>query len=362
MMVYLAVMFASVAPLYLWESAQLKCHRLLTAQNRARVIKTVCLLASYIVMILPFLLRSTSVGADTLRYRSHFYSVDFFSNYEPGFHYLSRFLRIFTGSFEVYLMLITAVFLSLTTFVIYRTASGIYISVLSYHCLFLYALGFSAIRQFAAMALSACGLMIIINVRRSLGSILLAVAMLCLAVTFHISAAVTFVLLLPLCLKLHAKFMAIATAVSGVLFLFRNVISAVLIALLRPENLDYAAYTSKWGLSTIVFIVIMLVMNFLPGEKHLSTRQSMEARSCLDVQTGISGILFAGLLLNLFFAWIPSHFRLTQYVYLALALLLGKDDRIRGKRLYVLTAILVLYYGYMLYRDPIAIVPYRLMF
>ncbi|MDI9470855.1 MAG: EpsG family protein [Bacillota bacterium] len=362
MIVYLMFMFLSAAPLFIWENKPFACSRLEAAQKNGKRVELLFFVLGYAATLLPYVLRSTAVGADTLRYRSHFYSTLFFSKYEPGFYLFSSFLRLFTSSFEVYLLIITTLSQSLLLFAMHRNAQNRFISILSYHCFFLFALGFSALRQFAAFALVACGLMIILEDRRSRKHVAIGVGLLLLAASFHITAAIVLLILIPIYIDLNRKFAILAASLSALLFLLRDPLLSVLAPLLRPDTQVYAQYTNKWGLSTILFVALMLLLNYLAGQGLTEATDEKRKEESLDIPMRIANLLFVCLIFNLFYSWVPAHFRLTQYFYLALVLLLGRDERIRGKKQLILAAILILYYSYILLKDNIAIIPYRFMF
>lgn len=279
--------------------------------------------------------------------------------------------------FNFYSDVLIALALLLIFYAFYRMQANKWLGVWLFQALYAYGLMFSALRQSMALGISALALSILYSAKVDWFHRLTPVLLIMVASLFHYSAIFCLSLVFIWYLRNHPSFYIPLVAVSLLLMFFGNNVLNFLLKLIDGKS-HYADYKLKWGFYNIVFIVALFLVYFLPRflefKRTIIKKENNSSRirhiaplphffRTLGVyERVLFHILLCTLIFNLFFVWIPSHYRITVYFYLAFILVLMRAFDMKRKTDWIIVALSLVNYGYVLVRDVIGIVPYVFSF
>jgi hypothetical protein len=321
-----------------------------SAKHRARLYGMVYLAVS--LLIIGFAVcRDITVGADYARYGSHYYTGRIFYSYEPGFSLLSKAIASISTDFNLFSDIILALPLGTILVSIYRNRRERWLSIALLQTFFIYAVMLSAMRQAVAYAFVFLAVTVLLNAENKQVRRILPVVLIFIAVTMHYSAVSALALVLARQIKTRRWLYGPIVGISLFAFLFRKQLLNAILSLLTGKQ-HYMDYEPDWGLTTIALLLGLLILTLLPR-----LRKSDEPYTP-DEYTLIHTLLLA-LIFNIFFSWIPAHYRITQYFFLGLVLLLPKVFKRKRPGDWLMLAGTVLYYMYVLQMNDMKILPYR---
>lgn len=133
--------------------------------------------------------RDISVGTDTIGYFSHFETIS--SGYiipvEPGWIYLNQFISTLGGTYETFMIFISALILFPLLFIIYKTSNNPIFSVFLYYTTYLYFYSFNITRQALAITIVFLSFFFLLSKKKK---ILIPLGLILLASTLHTSALI----------------------------------------------------------------------------------------------------------------------------------------------------------------------------
>ena len=369
---YIVVVLVSTAPLA-WIELFAETKRTSNWSLRKRKYQNLTLFTAWFTLFCFAAFRAISVGADYSRYRSHYYSDQFFSSYEPLFRIFSGMLYPLVPDFNLYSDVLIALALLLVFYAFYRMQDNKWLGVCLFQALYAYGLMFSALRQSVAIGLCTLALSILYSSKSNALYRIIPVLMIIIASLFHYSAIFCLGLVLIWYVRNHPIFYIPFIAISLLLMFFGNNILNFLLNLIDGKS-HYADYTLKWGPYTIVFIITLFLVFFLPRFLEFSRKDT--AKNNKSFMNGLTSliprffralgvfekvlfhVLLVTLIFNICFVWIPSHYRITIYFYMGIILVLMKTFDTNRKTDWAIVILSLANYVFLLLRDVIGIVPY----
>ena len=314
--------------------------------------KVFCIIAS-LQWILLSGLRHISVGTDNYSYKLsfettannswtklgyNFIDVMFYGadGKDPGYSLFEKTVQIFTTDYQIYLVMIAAVFtIPLGTW-IYKNSSEPFISFLIYSCLFYSFFAITGHRQTIATALAILIGYKFIKDRHFWPFLILVL----LAMTIHKSAIVFLPFYFIANKKITRKYIVIISGIILISFIFRNKIMVLLGTLMGYEN-----YIEQYeGAGAWTFTMLLLLMTIVVIWKH-----KIMLSNNLQVTHYINALFLASVFLPLTFVD-PSAMRVVQYYSIFIILLVPEIIKAFNKRertivYYVGTTLLISFFA-----------------
>lgn len=355
MFIYLAVLLISVLPLYFAENTLSFSGE--NGQLQKKKQYWLFFLASSFILVFFALARDITVGADYQRYGTHFYSGRIYNRYEPAFGILCRIVGSLTDNFNLFSDIILGLALSMILLSIALNKTANWLSLLLFQSLYTYALCFSAMRQAAALGLVMPAISLLLNAENKFLRWVAPLLLIFVATGFHYSAIISLVYYMAVLIQRQWRWYIPILLGAALIFFFHNQILNFLLSLVSSKA-HYAGYQPDWGKVTIALLCAFLLCVFLPRLR----KNKAENSELNEAESTLLNLLFLALIFNLFFSWVPSHYRVTQYFFLGISLLLPKVFQKDRPGDWLAIAVAVLYYGYTLHANDIAVVPYRFSF
>lgn len=159
----------------------------------SRVLSSIPFVIGICLLLFPLALRSKYVGTDTYNYYEIFYLISSFSHpfdyeyTEPGYILLNKIVGDFNYGAPVVIFTAALITLMLFSIFIWRYSSNYLLSISTLCGLSYYSLMYNTVRQFIAMGIAYLALHYLLK-----NKILLYIALVILATSFHYSAAIFF--------------------------------------------------------------------------------------------------------------------------------------------------------------------------
>lgn len=359
MIVYLFLLLITVGPLLyveqFFEKGKLKIKKWSYSQTRVAIYIFSCVL-----LLLFAVFRDISVGADYSRYRSHFYSENFYSKYEPLFYLIARIISFIIPTFNCFSDFILGLSLVLIFTMIYLNRGKLWIGIFFLQATYAYALIFSAMRQALALAVLSIALMLLYSDKNKTKMLIAATVLILLAALFHYSAIFCMAIIVAYLIKDRFKFYMPITFFSITVLVFGEKLLNLALVLTRRHG-HYLQYKPNWGRSTIAYIVAMMLLIFVP-RIFKKKRTLLKIHPLQGDELMLFNVLMFALLFNLFFVFIPSHFRINMYFYLAFAFLYMRIFDAERKSDLLVIVVTAIYYVYQLCFDAASVIPYSFHF
>lgn len=363
MIIYLLLLLFTVGPLLwtecLFEKGKIKADKWYYPKQLVWVYLFSCFL-----LLIFALSRDISVGADYSRYRSHFYSAYKFSKYEPLFNLFSQIVSFFIPNFNWFSDYLLGFSLGLIFTMIYSNRGKLWVGLLFFQCTFLYVLMFSAMRQALAFAFVSVALAFLYTGKAQKSKMIAPTLLILVAALFHYSAIFGIFIIISYLIKNKFKLYIPIVIISILLLLFGGNLISLAVSLMKRQS-QYLSYKADWGESTIAYLLLMIILiiapRMFPGILKKS-KNRLKMISLEGKELALFNLLTITLVFNLFYVFIPSHFRITSYFYFAIAFLYAKVFDSKRITDWLAVALTVVYYIYQLYSDVISITPYKVNF
>lgn len=316
---------------------------------------------SCLLLLLTSVMRDISVGADYSRYLYHFYQGHFYSKYEPFFYFLASVVRWIFPEFNQFSDVVLGVSLGVVFYMIYKSRGYLWINLLLFQTSFIYVLMFSAMRQAVAIAFVAVALGFLNkgnNGKNKQVDYAIGSGLMLLAALTHYSAVFCLLILFAYWIRDHFKVYLFITAFSFIAMLFGSRILVTVLSLSQRQS-HYTDYQMQWGISTILYLLLMFLLIMLP-RLHRSQWNQIKLSTLKKDTLHLFNVMAIALYFNVFYVFIPAHFRITLYFYLTMGFLYSRVFDPKRKSDWVAIAVSFLYYIYSLYLDPISVIPYKI--
>ncbi|GEL15468.1 EpsG family protein [Pediococcus cellicola] len=260
-----------------------------------------------VFLILLFILgfRNYTVGSDTPTYVNLYNSIgtfpihwsDFFSSrFEIGFLKYLSFLHLFSTNYVIMLFTSAFIFLFCWFWSIKKLSTNIFLSFAIFFGLRIFTFAMTNLRQTLAMGLVLVSYLLFVK-----GKKFLAVIMVIIATTFHISAIVFLLYYLISSVKLTVKVeIALAVVTVIALSLFQTITESFSQIFSRFESYTEAGMTQGTDkLSIVVNICILILIFIFMQVINYSYQKNDKSLQNFDFENSYNMIIFIGILFSI---------------------------------------------------------------
>lgn len=356
MLIYILFMFLNVSLISLSESDIIAkvCKKVNISHT---LFIKLCLVISCLMSVTFIAMRDVGVADDTDSYYQFFMGP--YSGFaEYGFYLLTKFIRFFTNNFHVYLFITSMIAITPIYFLISKVKNNKWVYIFLYHTFILYIFNFAIIRQCIAMGIVALGIYFLgfINASRIKRVVLYVFLILC-ATMFHKIALFMLPVFLFDYINLDKRKLIIIVITTLLLVIFKNHITNFVFTIIIPNKAIYLNESTgieNFGfIPFLVFTALSLLTIYLKNNKVNVENEQLLIK-----------LNYYFMYINIFFFWFPAYGRVLQFGYLNATFLLGSflnlNILIRSKAKYFIVIFMIIFYIYMLTRNPYHVIPYVL--
>lgn len=310
---------------------------------------------SCLISIIVISSRNIEMADDTYNYYE-FFNGPYTGFAEYGFFLLTKFIRLFTSNFHIFLLITTTLSIAPFYIILNKITKNKWIYLFLYHVFLLYIFNFAIIRQCIAMSLVMMGVYFFSRAKiQRVKRILLFLFFTLIGALFHrISFFILPVLLFEFITFDRKKIMLLIILPLLFIVFKEDIINFIFTSLLPEKAIYLNEQTGIENFGIIPFIVFCAIActNILIEKKCI-----IQSKNNLLVN-----INYYFIYICLFFYWFPAYGRILQFGYLNAAFLLGSlfDSEFlsKGKNKWKCLLICLLFYIYMLSRNPYHVIPY----
>lgn len=243
-------------------------------------------------------LRHETIGVDSYRAYRHFFEsvsggfatlldkTDYRSTgFEPGFVFLTKLIKTLNEDTQFYIFTCSALSIIPIAYLIYKYADNIPFAFIIFSSLMVYHFGFSGIRQFLAIGLTAISFDCVTHKR-----LLWFIVFVLFAASVH-SSAILFLLAYPLYHKLHLSLTKMLFVVLGVslcfIFLESIVLGLTKILFGGEKYMGYVSNTSVKSYNLMLLFAGLLFFTYLTTNKRVVPLRSMILLAVVFQSTGL---------------------------------------------------------------------------
>ncbi|WP_415967649.1 EpsG family protein [Faecalitalea cylindroides] len=313
--------------------------------------------------LLLLCLRDIDVGIDTKQYYKYFTSIQnlsfshalLYSDFEIGFAFLSKIISFF-GDFRLYLIIISLIVIMPVLYLYKNEAKGAMFCVSFFLISLLFEMFFSGMRQSIAIAVAVPAYYCAKN-----KNILRFILIICVAMLFHKSSVILFVLYPLMNLKFTKKWLWIIIPSLIIIYFNRDILFQFVLSIAGPEySYKYSYLTGTSGqVGLLLLFILLLIYSFV----------ILDEKKATPIEIGLRNILLLSVCIQMFAPLNPTISRINYYFILFIPVAITRINnccKIQWKQIMyiaiVIMPIFFTFYFFCMKTDSLEVFKYSFMF